>query len=101
MNNVGDTRFIRTKIMSDAVIQYLDKAGVEFAAAEDSAGAALRIITDPKVSGRSFAIVPRSLAPRGYKDIDYDDYEPGSFLGHLQDVAAGGGNHRTDVSRQK
>lgn len=83
--------------MSDAVLQYLDNMGVEYATVEDAAGAVLRILADPKVSGRSFAIVPRSLAPRGYKDIDLDDYEEGSFLGKLQ-VSAAGGNHRTQVS---
>lgn len=85
--------------MSDAVLQYLDNLGIEFATVEDAAGAALRIITDPKVIGRSFAIVPRSLAPRGYQDIDFDDYEEGSFLGKLQ-VSAAGGDHRTQVSTQ-
>ncbi|KEF63065.1 uncharacterized protein A1O9_01041 [Exophiala aquamarina CBS 119918] len=89
--------FIRTKIMSDTVLQYLDNLGVDFATVEDAAAAALRIIADPKVVGRSFAIVPRSLAPRGYQDIDFDDYEEGSFLGKLQALAAGG-THRTQVS---
>ncbi|KAK5045413.1 hypothetical protein LTR84_009277 [Exophiala bonariae] len=89
--------FIKTKIMSEAVVGYLEKTGVEFAAVEDSAAAALRIITDPKVSGRSFAIVPRSYASRGYKDIDYDDYEPDSFLGQLSNAVSGGGNHRTEL----
>jgi hypothetical protein len=83
--------------MSEAVLQFLDNLGVDYATVEDAAGAVLRIVTDPKVNGRSFAIVPRSLAPRGYKDIDYDDYAEGSFLGKLQ-VSAAGGDHRTKVS---
>lgn len=82
--------------MSEIVVQHLTKAGIEFAEVEDSAGAAMRIISDPKVAGRSLAIVPRSIAPRGYKDIDFDDYEPGTFLGQVQDIAAGG-NHRAKV----
>lgn len=97
MTLVGVHRFIKTKIMSDIVVQHLTKAGIEFAEVEDSAGAAMRIISDPKVVGRSLAIVPRSIASRGYKDIDSDDYEPGTFLAEVQDMAAGG-THRAKVN---
>jgi len=83
--------------MSDAVLQFLDNRGIEYATVEDAAEAAMRIITDPKVVGRAFAILPRSLAPRGYRDIDIDDYEEGSFLGQMQ-ALAGGSSHRTQVS---
>lgn len=85
--------------MSDTVIKFLEARNVEFAAVEDSAGAILRMITDPKVTGRSFAIVPRSFAPRGYIDVDLDDYEEGSLLGKLQGLA-GGVTHRVSVSLQ-
>ena len=40
----------------------------------------------------------RDHAPRGYRDIDIDDYEPDSFLGQLTGGATGGGNHRVAVS---
>lgn len=92
--------FIRTKIMSDTVIKFLEGRNVEFAAVDDSAGAILRMITDPKVTGRSFAIVPRSIAPRGYIDVDLDDYEEGSLLGKLQGLA-GGVTHRVSLSAQQ
>jgi len=47
--------------------------------------------------GRAFAILPRSYAPRGYLDINFDDYDEGTLLGKLQ-ASAGGGNHRSSVS---
>ena len=90
------SRFVQTKIMSETVVQHLHQRNVEFATVEDAGEAALRIISDPKVIGRSFAILPRSLAPRGYQDIDYDDYPDDILLKKLQD-AAEAGNYRATV----
>ena len=36
-------------------------------------------------SGRTFAIVPRSYAPRGYVDLDMDDLKPGTISFELQE----------------
>ena len=98
MTNSRLTRFVETKIMSETVVQHLHQRNVEFATVEDAGEAALRIISDPRVIGRSFAILPRSVAPRGYQDIDYDDYPDGIFLNKLQE-AAGAGNYRATVSK--
>lgn len=84
--------------MSETVVQHLKQRNVEFATVEDAAEAALRIISDSKVVGRSFAILPRSIAPRGYQDIDYDDYPDGILLKKLQDAAAVG-NYRATVRK--
>jgi hypothetical protein len=37
-------------------------------------------------SGRSFAIVPRHIAPNGYLDIGKDDYEDGETMDDLQNI---------------
>ena len=90
-------RFIETKILSKDVAALLTSRGVEFATVEDAALALLRILSDPKVNGRAVAIVPRSISPSGYQDIDHDDYEEGTFLGKLQ-AGVGLINHRSSVS---
>ncbi|KIX07556.1 uncharacterized protein Z518_02209 [Rhinocladiella mackenziei CBS 650.93] len=89
--------FIHTKILSEAVVEFLAKANVEYAKVEDAAAAVMRIVSDPGITGRSFAILPRSMTPHGYVDIDFDDYQEGTFLGDLQLLAAGG-SHRASVS---
>jgi hypothetical protein len=48
--------------------------------------------------GRAFAIVTRDHGPRGYVDIDIDDYSPDSLLGTLTNAASGSGDHRAKVS---
>ena len=37
-------------------------------------------------SGRSFAIVPRDIAPKGYYDIGKDDYKDGEILDEQQNI---------------
>lgn len=47
-----------------------------------------------KYLGRSFAIVPRSWQPRGYVDVDYDDFTPENhWLGKIIE--------QTDIKSQK
>ncbi|KAK5087849.1 hypothetical protein LTR05_002064 [Lithohypha guttulata] len=78
--------FIQTKIMSEAFVQYLQQRNVDFATVEDAAEAALKIISDTRVKGRSLAILPRSLNLQGYQDLDNDDYPDDTLLGRLQDM---------------
>jgi NAD(P)-dependent dehydrogenase (short-subunit alcohol dehydrogenase family) len=91
------TRFIETKILSKQAVEHLSGQGVKFATVEDAGQCLMRIVSDPKVNGRAFAIVTRDLAPRGYVDIDIDDYDPGTLLGTLQAGTGVGGNHRAVV----
>jgi len=88
--------FIHTKILSDQVAEFLTNKGIEFATVEDAGQCLMRIVSDTTVNGRAFAIVTRDLAPRGYLDIDVDDYSPGTLLDNLTKGATGG-THRTAV----
>ncbi|EXJ65481.1 hypothetical protein A1O7_01822 [Cladophialophora yegresii CBS 114405] len=87
--------FVETKILSKPVVQHLTGQGISFATVEDAAQCLMRIVSDPSVNGRAFAIVTRDVAPRGYVDINFDDYEPDTLLGKLQGTVAGGSDHRT------
>jgi len=106
--------------MSPTVLQMLADAGTEFATVEDAGAALLRLASDTSINGtrlmwgglyvarpggiltrsvgRAFAIVPRSQHPRGYMDIDYDDYPDGSVLKLWQDLSTGA-VHRTQVRK--
>ncbi|EHY52470.1 hypothetical protein ABEF95_014906 [Exophiala dermatitidis] len=90
--------FIETKIMSEAVLDHLKNANTQFATVDDAASALLRIVADKSIHGRSLAILPRSLAPRGYVDLCDDDQE-GTLLYRLQE-AASKGTHRSSLSAE-
>lgn len=87
--------FVETKILSKQAVQHLTSQGISFATVEDAGQCLIRIVSDPSVNGRAFAIVTRDHAPRGYVDIDFDDYGSDTLLGKLQDSTAVGGSHRS------
>jgi hypothetical protein len=63
----------------------VEQSGVEFATKEDAGQCLLRVLSDPTINGRSLFLSPRKWAPRGYLDLDHEDY-PGNEL--LQEVQA-------------
>lgn len=68
------------------MFDHVRDSGVEFAEAEDAGQCLLRILSDSKVNGRSLFVAARKWAPRGYMDLDQDDY--GSDEPLLQEVQA-------------
>lgn len=92
-------RFIATKILSKDVKDLLTSQHVEFATVDDAAVALLKIVSDQDVIGRALAILPRSLAPSGYQDLEIDDYDESTLLGKLQ-AGVGSVNHRATVSHK-
>lgn len=80
------TRYVRTPILSDKVVEYLVSKGVKFARVEDCASAILMIASHQEIQGRSLGIVPREEAPEGYMDMAHDDYHGGDFLSSWQET---------------
>ncbi|KIX08877.1 uncharacterized protein Z518_03534 [Rhinocladiella mackenziei CBS 650.93] len=82
--------YTKTTILKPQVIERLVSKGVEFAEVKDCATAVLRIACDKTIKGRSFAILPRSVAPYGYRDAEMDDLEdePWSSLQKVTLVAS-------------
>ncbi|KAH8896921.1 short chain dehydrogenase reductase [Thozetella sp. PMI_491] len=78
--------YVRTPILSDKIIEYLESKGVKFATVEDCAKAMLKIGSDKLINGRAFGIVPREEAPEGYMDMVHDDYQDGDFLKEWQEI---------------
>jgi hypothetical protein len=85
--------------MSNSVIEFVEKKGVQFADARDAGGALLKIASDPSINGKKFqllgvplhvrlilesgrclTVIPREddAAPFGYCDFDVDDYPEGT-----------------------
>ena len=101
-------RFVKTGILSQAVIDNLEKAGFEFATVDDAARAVMKQCSDPSIngehhhlwlffpcsrlSGRAFAITPRSVSESGYVDLDADEYEKDPLKGFQE--GALGAKHR-------
>ena len=46
--------------------------------------------------GRSIAVVPRDLDPRGYLDLEVDDYREGDLITKMQAVGSGA-SHRAEL----
>ncbi|OQV03236.1 hypothetical protein CLAIMM_08305 [Cladophialophora immunda] len=77
--------YTKTTILKPQVIERLVSKGVEFAEIEDCTTAVLRIACDKSINGRSFAILPRSVAAPGYVDAQMDDFETEPWKS-LQDI---------------
>ena len=58
--------------------------GVDFAETSDAGNCLLRILSDTGVNGRSLFVCPRKWAPRGYMDLDLEDYSGNSLLQEIQ-----------------
>lgn len=97
---------MRTPILTETVVEFLQGKGVRFANVDDCASAMLRIASEkslngkrylstfsnhkliacPFTTGKAFAVVPRDKSPSGYIDLGHDDYPPDDFLSGLQEV---------------
>ncbi|KAJ5761801.1 uncharacterized protein N7511_005183 [Penicillium nucicola] len=82
--NVISPWYVKTKILSEEAFAHVAGVGVEFAEATDAGDCLLRILSDRTVNGRSFFICPRRWAPRGYMDLDLEDYTGNSLLQEIQ-----------------
>lgn len=61
--------------MPDEAFQHVRDIGVEFATTEDAGDVLLRILSDTSINGRSLFLSPRKWAPKGYLDLDIDEYD--------------------------
>ncbi len=71
--------------MSEKAFAHVANVGVQFAKAEDAGQCLLRILSDSSVNGHSFFVTARKWAPRGYIDLDLDDYPSNELLSEIQD----------------
>ncbi|KAH7134490.1 short chain dehydrogenase reductase [Dactylonectria estremocensis] len=78
--------YVRTPILADKIIQYLESKDVKFATVEDCARAMMQIASEKNINGRSFGIVPKDEATQGYMDLEHDDYQDGDFLKSWQET---------------
>ncbi|KAF5541713.1 15-hydroxyprostaglandin dehydrogenase [Fusarium mexicanum] len=81
--NVIAPWYIRTGILSKDQFDQVENSGVEFATAEDAGECALRILSDTSINGRTLFVCARKWAPRGYTDLNIEDY-PESLIQEIQ-----------------
>lgn len=58
---------------------------MEFADPADAAQCLLRILSDSSVNGHSFFVSAKKWAPRGFIDLDLEDYPGNILLQEIQD----------------
>lgn len=68
------SRYVRTNILPPEVIARVQEVGVQFAEAADAGECLLRVLSDTNINGRSIFLSGRKWAPRGYMDLDLEDY---------------------------
>ncbi|KAM6521738.1 hypothetical protein FALCPG4_011444 [Fusarium falciforme] len=78
--------YVKTPILSDTIIDYLQSKAVKFATVDDSTTAVLRIASDRTINGRALGVVPREESPSGYMDLTHDDYQSGDFMKEWQEI---------------
>jgi len=49
--------------------------GIEFATLADAGDCLLKVVSDRTINGHSLFLSARKWAPRGYVDLDLDDYK--------------------------
>ncbi|KIW29292.1 uncharacterized protein PV07_05117 [Cladophialophora immunda] len=91
--------FVKTSILSPTAKKWLESSGTEFADVEDAARCVMRILSDQSINGRAFSIMPRSMAPHSFLDIDIDDYKEGTLLNDMNKIAVNT-NHRASLQHQ-
>lgn len=79
-----NSRYVRTSILSEEAFDQVQASGVEFALAGDAGECALRILSDRSINGKSLFVCPRNWAPRGYMDLDLEEYRDSNLIGEIQ-----------------
>lgn len=82
--NVISPWYVRTSILPKELFDKVEAAGVEFATVEDAGQCLLRLLSDPTANGRSLFLSPRKWAPRGYLDLDHEDYSGNELIQEIQ-----------------
>lgn len=82
--NVISPWYVHTNILPQQTFEHIKSFGVQFAELEDAGQCLLRILSDPSVNGRSLFLSARKWAPRGYIDLDIDDYPNSDLLQEIQ-----------------
>lgn len=67
--------YIKTNILSDEAFEAVKAKGVVFAELEDAQRCLLHILSDRTMNGKALFISGKKWAPRGYLDLDVDDYK--------------------------
>lgn len=70
--------------MSEDTFAHVKSRGVQFAEAEDAGSALLKILSDRTINGKSLFVSARKWAPKGYLDLDVDDYPGNDLIQEIQ-----------------
>ncbi|KAH7128912.1 putative short chain dehydrogenase/ reductase [Dactylonectria macrodidyma] len=82
--NIVAPWYVRTDILSKEDFDQVEATGVQFATAEDAGQCLLRILSDSSINGRSLFVAARKWAPRGYMDLDLDEYDGNDLMQEIQ-----------------
>ncbi|KAH7000525.1 hypothetical protein EDB80DRAFT_811752 [Ilyonectria destructans] len=78
--------YVRTSILPQEAIDQVQESGVGLATPEDAGQCALRILSDGEINARSIFLLPRKWTPRGFLDLDLEDYRSNELVQEIQAV---------------
>ncbi|PIA93036.1 5'-hydroxyaverantin dehydrogenase [Cercospora beticola] len=72
--------FVATRIRAPQASEQLLNGGAPFCEGEDCGAALLHLASDHSINGRTLGVVPRSNHPRGYYDLERDDWNEDDYM---------------------
>jgi NAD(P)-dependent dehydrogenase (short-subunit alcohol dehydrogenase family) len=84
--NIISPFFVHTRVHTPEIVEWLEKKGIEKVEKEDVGTSVVFIAADKSINGRAFALLPRSMAPKGFVDIDNDDFAHSKFWTDLHEL---------------
>ncbi|KAF2676340.1 NAD(P)-binding protein [Lentithecium fluviatile CBS 122367] len=82
--NIVSPWHVKTRTLSKSQFEHVENAEVQFAEAEDAGKCLLRILSYKSINGRSLFTVARKWTPRGYLDLDVDEYPRNHLIHEIQ-----------------
>ncbi|KAJ5823677.1 adam [Penicillium robsamsonii] len=83
--NIISPWYVKTNILSEEAFAHITSVGVQFAEASEAGQCLLHILSDSTINGRSFFVCGKKWSPKGYMDLELEDYQGNSLVQSIQE----------------
>ncbi|KAJ5769447.1 adam [Penicillium odoratum] len=83
--NIISPWYVKTNILSEEAFAHITSVGVQFAEASETGKCLLHILSDSTINGRSFFVSGKKWSPKGYMDLDLEDYQGNALVESIQE----------------
>lgn len=78
-------RYVKTNIFSEDEFAHVTSVGVQFTEISDASQCLLHILHDSTINGRSYFVSGKKWSPKGYMDLDLEDYQGNRLVESIQE----------------